>query len=305
MPADNDKAAYQKPPLSIDAQIKLLSARGLQIADVAYAEHYLRYIGYYRLSAYCKAYQATKPEVEHQFAPGTSIQHLVDLYVFDRQLRVSAIDALERIEVSMRATLTNAISEKHGAHWFMEPKLFIPSFDHGSFINDVREEMDHQNVEGGGSYGFIRHYFKKYSSPPLPPCWMVFETLSFSALSRLYAGLVRQEQIKVADIYGLSAVVLQSWLHSLCYVRNLCAHHARLWNRTFTITPKIARAYAEHLEDNDKFYAQAVIMQVFLRKISTGSLWPTRLLSILKKHPDVDCTKMGFPKKWEENYLWK
>lgn len=45
----------------------------------------------------------------------------------------------------------------------------------------------------------------------------------------------------IAAAYGVDEQVLASWLRHLSLVRNICAHHSRLWNRDFTITPTLPR----------------------------------------------------------------
>jgi abortive infection bacteriophage resistance protein len=97
---------------------------------------------------------------------------------------------------------------------------------------------------------------------------------------------------------------MRSWLHTLTYLRNLCAHHARLWNRRFTFTPKVADAYAMQLSKNSTFYAEAVILHVFMHVIADGSQWQRRLAELLKKHHKIDIWRMGFPLGWQQDSFW-
>jgi abortive infection bacteriophage resistance protein len=83
-------------------------------------------------------------------------------------------------------------------------------------------------------------------------------------------------------------------MHCISYVRNLCAHHARLWNRKFTIQPMMANAYRSDLSDNSRFYAQAFVIHVLLRIIAPGTDWWTRLMALVQKSRFVDVRAMGF-----------
>ena len=88
---------------------------------------------------------------------------------------------------------------------------------------------------------FIKHYYDNHGEPELPRSWMVFETLTFGTVSQAFKNLTRQNQKPSAKAFGLDGAVLGSWLHALSYVRNLAAHHQRLWNRAYTIKPIAAR----------------------------------------------------------------
>ncbi len=88
---------YTKPPLLYAEQLKLLTGRGLIINDVISAELYLQHISYYRLSAYMIPFQGKKDV----FNADTTFEKIVDLYVFDRELRLLVLDAIERIEIAV------------------------------------------------------------------------------------------------------------------------------------------------------------------------------------------------------------
>lgn len=94
-------------------------------------------------------------------------------------------------------------------------------------------------------------------------------------------------------------------LHTLTYLRNLCAHHARLWNRQFSIKPTIMRAYQKQLGRNYTFYAQAAMLYVLMYVIADGSKWQRRLAEMLDKHPNVFIRAMGFPENWKEDPFWR
>jgi len=95
---------YTKPPLSIEQQIELLKSRGLEIPDHEQAAHYLYHLNYYRLSGYMLPFQEG---TEHHFQAGTTFEHVLNLYLFDRKLRLLLMDAIERIEVSVRTPWAN------------------------------------------------------------------------------------------------------------------------------------------------------------------------------------------------------
>jgi len=106
---------FNKPPLSLPDQLALLVSRGLTVIDPQDALHYLTHIGYYRLSGYALPLQIGGSGADrHNFKPGVTFTDILDRYVFDRKLRLLVMDAIERIEISVRAALTNHIAPRHG-----------------------------------------------------------------------------------------------------------------------------------------------------------------------------------------------
>lgn len=85
---------FNKPPLSIDQQLRRLCQRGMQVADHRTAKERLRHINYYRLRAYWLPDEipGEKPG-EHRFRPGTQFETILDLYNFDRKLRLMVLDS--------------------------------------------------------------------------------------------------------------------------------------------------------------------------------------------------------------------
>lgn len=297
---------FTKPAIDVDAQIALLKQRGLVVADDDVARHYLRFVGYYRLAGYALPLQVNyNADGSHRFLKGTTFDELLDLYVFDRKLRLAVMDAVERIEVAVRALLSQTLSELHGPHWFLKATYFVPSFRHAQFITRVKDDIGHDSARAVTRQTFIKHYYDKYGEPELPPSWMVFEKLSFGSVSHAFKNLTRQNQKPIAKVFGLDGAVLGSWLHALSYVRNLAAHHQRMWNRVYTIKPIAARHLAADLEDTSRFYAQAVMMEALLRVVAPGSRWGERLAELLAQHPKVHLDRLGFPEGWQQRAIWQ
>lgn len=296
---------FTKPAIDIDDQIALLRSRGLTISDEGRARHYLRFIGYYRLTGYALVFQVNyNADGSHRFHHGANFDDILDLYIFDRKLRLAVLDALERIEVAIRSSLSHEMSIIHGAHWFMDTAPFVPNYDHASFLEHAKKEIGHDPARAHARQVFIQHYYDKYGDPELPPSWMVFEVLSFGTVSQVFKKLKRENQKHIAKVFALDGGVIASWLHSISYLRNLVAHHQRLWNRSFTIKPIPAKCYADDLKDPSRFYAQAVIIQALLKTIAPDSLWAQRLAQLMDEHPKVPIHRMGFPTDWKTREIW-
>lgn len=296
---------FTKPALDIASQLRLVTERGLILGDPAAAARHLQHISFYRLSGYALPFQKGGTGADrHHFRPGTTFDQILERYTFDRKLRLLVMDAVERIEISVRAAMSDAIAVQHGSHWYMQPGIFETNFNHSSFIDEVKRQIAHDPKDSRKRDVHIAHYYGKYCDPYMPACWMIFESISFGTISRMYKNLAYQHRKLIASPFSVSETVLSSWLHSISYVRNVCAHHSRLWNREFRITPVSAKAYKADLTPNTRLYAQLVVMQVLLKVIAPGNHWADRLKALLDEHPNIPLVNMGIPAGWSSRPIW-
>ncbi len=234
------KIPYPKTVKTDAEHIELLRARGLQIDDEARAHRYLRQIGYFRLSGYLAAFeQGTQPSGarDHTLRPGSTFDHILDLYVFDRKLRLLIMEALERVEVALRSAWANALARdadeqtgaSGGAHAWLDPRRTDGSVDSLNLIASGARKLSESEET------FAKHYRETYSAPHFPPVWALVETLSFGELSRWLKHTASTDVKKaVAEALGLQDQQLaHRVVEALSYVRNVCAHHNRCWDRLF------------------------------------------------------------------------
>jgi abortive infection bacteriophage resistance protein len=290
---------FEKPALTVDQQVALWKSRGLQIEDEEEARHYLRFIGYYRLSGYALPLTQYHSGGSHLFKTGTTFNAILNLYRFDRELRLLVMDAIERVEVAFRTAFSNIMAVKDGPHWYLKEQNFRDRKTMEEFSIKVAEETGFDLDGSKGTKGrevFLQHYYQKYHEPKLPPCWMIIEVMSITRWSKIFEDIKhREDRKKISMEFGLNPEVLGSWMHSICYVRNLCAHHSRLWNREFTIKPLVAKGHETHLRDNTRFYAPAYVINVLMKTISPGTTWWDRLSKLIADNPFIDPRAMGFP----------
>ncbi len=301
---------YSKPALDVSAQLAQWQQRGLAVADVPRAEHYLAVVGYYRLSAYSLPFQVGNPD--HRFIPDTRFDDVLDLYVFDRELRLLVLDAIERIEVAIRSHIGNHMATKYGPHWYLDESHFTRSYAHKALLADIEAHCKRKKEI------FVKHYVNKYSAPALPPSWVVMELLTFGQLSTIYDHMANAaDQKAIARLFGTQAELLRSWLQTLSYVRNVCAHHSRLWNCELGNAPKVPKKRPQswirvpvvladkNIKPQLRLYLVLVIIEFLLQSINTGSTWHERLYALMQKHDQVSNAHMGMPDDWESDPFWR
>jgi abortive infection bacteriophage resistance protein len=318
---------YTKRYLPIPEQIELLRGRGLSITDLGRAQRCLHRIGYYRLSGYWFPFRhqeivfdrAGREErrVSDLFRTGTRFQDAMDLYVFDKKLRLLFIDAIERIEVALRVDIAlilgtyAALAHRDGANfnaYFSRPNPDTGITPHCRFLAKLDETMTRSRED------FVISFAQKYDTPM--PIWMCIELWDFGTLSTVLSGMKTIHLETLADRYGLPRYkLLVSWTQSINFVRNICAHHGRLWNRPPVQQPGPTRfgeiPMLDHLAQDEyaqrRLYSVAAALQYLMRTVNPDSSWGSRLAEHLATFPAIaglSTRHMGFQDHWSKLDLW-
>jgi abortive infection bacteriophage resistance protein len=216
------------------------------------------------------------------------------------------MDALERIEVDVRTRLAYLHSEQHGPFGYADDPATLAGLsfqDRTAFLDYFREQLAKSQEE------FVVHFRTKYGPDHNDlPIWVACELMTFGNLFTFYRGCESAIQKKLADHYRIKDVVCRSWLKTLNTVRNICAHHARLWNRVLGTKPMIP--HKDPLWNkpwpipNDRVYAVLTICRHCLGIIAPGNGWTERLNAALADHPDVPRAGLGLLHDWDKHPLW-
>lgn len=292
---------YKKPPLTYPQLIQKLKDRGLTITNEEKALHLLKNISYYRLSGYW--YPLLQDKENHVFKPGSTFETAFKLYCFDRELRLMVMREIEKIEVAVRSQMNHLLADYKGVYWFMDKTIFKDINKQNESLKKFEKDYKHNDEQ------FVKAFRANYKNP-YPPCWMMLEVTSFGSLSIMYKNLKSgRTKREVANYFGLDDGTFSSWLHTLVYLRNVCAHHNRLWNRIMGITPNNPRTPAKkwlnHISRTDKSYFILSMIIYLLNTVNPKHSFTERFAVLLDKYPNVDTAAMGFPENWPREELWR
>ena len=294
---------YAKQALTIEQQLRLLKNQRLIIDDEESAAHVLSVVGYYRLSGYLLPFKSRhKDNSSRQFKPFASFDNIWQLYQFDRELRILTMDAIEKIEVAFRSAISNITSLKLDPFWYVNQSYYRKNGPYLVLVKNIKKIMSEKNET------FIKHYINKYNEPTYPPMWMIIETLSFGMCSKLFKNIksitVRQE---ICQIFKQHSTVIESWIQTLTYIRNISAHHARLWNRWMVNAPLIPKdnKYRQVNTNNRRFIMVAYLICNLLKQIAPKSPWRDKLYQLFEKYEQFPGAAMGFSNNWREDPFWE
>lgn len=301
---------YVKPALSFLEQAELLLSRGL-VADRAELIQYLSQINYYRLSGYLFPFKKSQ-EIEVYFE-GTTLKDIQRRYSFDSEVRSLIMRAIEKIEVSiLRTQLVEQFSLERGPFCYTKKNNFkdkehFPKDFFDNLLIYAHDETNNKNRD------YVVRYKNNYPDEEYLPFWIIVETMTFSQLNILIGNMHRSSRMKLARRFNLAYTVLGSWLHSLAFIRNACAHHERLWNRYIPIPPRIPNEKnipgfhkpINILDHKTRLFSVLVIIQYLLNYIDPENNWGIQLKNLIEKYPDLPIIEIGFPGNWFDVPYWQ
>lgn len=299
---------FTKTFVSFQNQIDRLEKRGLLVEDLTTAIHFLETNSYYRLRAYTYPFQDNE-HPDHPFVKKVSFNEIISLYEFDSKIRKLLFLSLEKIEIALRTQIIYHFAATKGSHWQLDPTLFRDTAKFAKHLQSLNEEIQRSDET------FIKHYAHKYDEPSQPPAWMSLEVASFGLLSKIYQNIKDgTEKQNIASYFGHKKVkTLENWMFCFSNLRNICAHHGRVWNRRFASQPflpynnsfpfftkaEIAKVYT------NKLYAVVCCLYYMLKRITPHTDFKLELIQLMQTCPLTQEKEMGFPKGWQDFTLWK
>lgn len=298
------KTSFTKPYSSPEQIVQILKSRGMLMEDEHKVENYLMNIGYHRLSAYIYPFYKI-PKCELALKEETTFEQVLTLYRFDKKLRILLFNEIEKIEVAIRSVLANIGCQELGdRYWITKPEHFANANKFKQTLAVIEKELASSKEDY--IEDFRRNYVENY-----PPAWMITEVLSFGNLNYIYSNIANNRLMKrIADYFGLKPQVFTSWLTVLANLRNMCCHHARVWNRDFMLNPaeprKVSNAWIDTSKiDKKRIFYRLCIIRYLLASVSPNNSFNEKISDLLESFPSVDIMAMGFYKNWKNEKLWE
>jgi abortive infection bacteriophage resistance protein len=306
-----------KPAYNVADQIQLLKSRGMLFRYELNAVNFLQNISYYRLKGYWWDMQTDY--TQHTFKPNTYFEDIATRYNFDRQLRLILFDAIERIEIALRTKLIYHLSIHYGGLWYLNTALFESTtmkLTDGTIKTIHQNTLDELQKEFNRSREiFITDHRKRFLNQDAD-AWKTLEVASMGTLSKLYKNLKHQlpEKATIAKEMGLNLhSELSSWLEAIAYVRNIIAHHSRLWSRNMVKRPTerlnnpIGQWFTNPLTDvqTKKPFLTISCMVYLCNMVTPEHQIKNNILDLFDTNPTIPIYKLGFLNNWQKEPLWQ
>ena len=315
MPHPQNPRPYNIHPAWPEERLAALLRRGLGCADRAVALQALRHLDGQLFAEYC-ALLAPPGASGREFLSGVSFEAALQVYRFDAALRVLLFDAIQTIEMSLRAQWANAPAAAHGPLFYMNATLFRRDFrsrSGGGWGNwSYREALaellrNHQRRQEFLDWPSIQEM-------PPPPAREMARVMSLGQLARWCRYLRgRKEREGIAHVYGMRETVLHGFLPGLVAVRNICAHHDRLYGGgagfLYTRTSEEPAALRDSFAGagDGSLYPVVAFMAFLLLQIDRAAhrKFACGLLGLFAEYETANPRRLGFPDDWRRKPVWK
>ena len=215
---------------TLDEQVEILKNKGLVIENYDYAKEILLRENYFFLNGYRHLFM--KSSDNSMYIPGTKIEELYSLFLFDRRLRSIFFKNILIVENNVKSIISYQLSKKYGYKEkdYLNPNNFVNNGAKRRQVSDLISKMKRQIKTNATQHAATQHYVNNYGYIPL---WVLVKVLSFGIVSELFSVLKKEDQYEIVDLYDLDIDVFSNYLVILSNYRNLCAHEDIMFdNRT-------------------------------------------------------------------------
>ena len=298
-----------KSPITYEQQLALLESRGMSIPDREEALTVLQNENYYRLSGY--TFHMKKSAASEAFKEGSSFDTVMYLYNYDKALRHMLFKYIDTIEIRFRTKISYCFSHACSSYGHYNPINFISFEACDDFCDSLTKA-----IEKNKDAAFVRQHISKYSdlssNPPVynMPLWVAVEIISFSTLSKFYRGIgldaVKKE---IAFSVNINAARLDNWLHAIACLRNLCAHHGRIYNQELHPSISYSPIFYASLKPlrlkTDHIFGYIPALIALLPDYSQRHCFVHDLKKLNESYfSSIDKSLLGYPDDWDQ-YLNK
>lgn len=301
-------------PRTIQEQLTRLKNKGMVFNDENIAMTYLARINYFRL----KYYWVDMIDVSSGcFIDGANFNVVIDRYEFDKKLRNILFDAIEVLEVGLRTKFISILSlATNTGLWYLDGSLFNNQQFHANLVMEMKYEFDRNSDPFVRQYIFDHPDWDKSSlNGDNPDAWMIFETATFGTLSKMYKNLRNQSPLKsrIANEFGLySARELSSWLEAISVLRNVIAHHSRIWHKIFSKKPTNINHHRDNwmlsdMTEHQHKRAFGVIscLLYLCNAIKPENTIKENIKKLFDSYSNIPIFMIGFTKEWDRNPIWQ
>ena len=281
----------QQPPITIDEQVENLKSIGLIVDDEEYAKKILNDISYFRL---VKAYSLNLKPKNGCYDKQTTFKEIVDLYLFNANFRQIIFPEIEKVEINVRCRVANFFAEQYGVLGYLQAENFADENYHAQFLKDINEEIGRNSKAP-----FVRNFRENYEGGNLP-IYALVEVFSFGTLSKFYKNMLNKDKKAIAKSFGVGYTYFESWLESISYVRNICAHYGRIYNAKLSKTPILYKEYTQVGIGNNRIYGVLLCLKHLLKNDVHWNLFVDKIELLFDKYQYVKISTMGFPENWRE-----
>ncbi|WP_170160802.1 Abi family protein [Nocardia puris] len=283
-----------KPFLSLDQQVQKLRDNGLSLTDAEAvdARRFLQDHNYYRVSGSFRYFQADPVNQQNRFTAEASFAKIRQAHDFDRHLAVRLQAGLAEFEIVFRSQLAYLVAKSTGPDSY----LYETTYDGGdstkkALIKSINDELERSTER------FVQHH-RRLGQPV--PIWAAVEVFSLGTSSKLYGLIADAEGVfkPLAERFGISHRASRKIFRSMSVLRNVCAHHGRIWNRNHGIdveAPPQVRSGSDKAIFTNTPWAWVLTVGYLTDQVRGDASYSESLWDFIDAQPDWLCEGLTYP----------
>jgi len=277
-------------PISIDEQIENLISLNLIVEDVEFVRDFLSNVSYFR---FIKAYSLGLKQKNGCYYKDVSFKKLAVIYEFNNRLRQIIFPLIEKVEITLRCKMTNYLCQKYNNLMYLNKDNFANLEFHERFIRDFDDCIIRNQKRP-----FIKNFKLNYKDGSIP-LYAAVEIFSFGMLSRFYSNLIPDDKKAIAKEFNVGYTYFDSWIESISFVRNICAHYGRIYNVKLSKQPKVYTQYSG--VDNYRIFAVILAIKHIIQDKSLWLAFKTDLFALIDTYgKDINLAFIGFTEDWND-----
>ncbi|MDF7663167.1 Abi family protein [Bifidobacterium sp. ESL0763] len=269
-----------KPFKTTDELVTLLcDVRGLSCGHRDELLRFLQNNNYYRFTGYSRQWQIDPRQHNDRFTDDASFETVSSIMALDHSLRQLLFEQSSHVEMAIRTRYAHAMGEAYGEYaFYLNNDLYNPiRYPNGETADipmEIAKELNRSKSK------MIAHYRSSEAHQNLCddftnlPIWVAVEVLSFGKVSKIIKNFSDFEPAKsVATELNIQWAPFTDVLHSLCVLRNMCAHHSQLWHRRLDIACAVPKKIKHRLSksgisfDSKSVFAAIIMLNEYRGKI--------------------------------------
>lgn len=235
--------------LYIEELLELFKDRGMVVSDSDIDK--IKHINYYKLKEFAHPLSKIKKvnNVVSISYDGVTFQEVLRRYYQDKNLRMYLLHAIEKIEVSIKTTLSHLMGLKYGAFGYLDFRLWVHRKKYKRFEVEARQYKFKKSILWNMKKRSSAEFNAKgnLDSDGFPTIWLTVDILTFGEMVVMIEMMNSSLLSQIADEYNATPEELISWVKCLQFIRNICAHNSNLIDVKLKTKPKFRKEWMEHL----------------------------------------------------------
>lgn len=272
--------------LSSEELLDLFRSRGMQVDDRDIDK--INHINYYKLKEFAhplSTHNKINGVVQISYE-GVSFQDVLRRYYQDKNLRIYLIHAIEKVEVSIKTTLSHEMGLRYGAFGYLEYSKWVHREKYTRFQIEGKQYNLKKNILKSVSQNKSAEFVKpeNINADGFPTIWLAIEAMSFGDMKIMLDMMSDSLLRSIAAVYQAEPEEFLSWVKCLHFIRNICAHNSNLIDVKLKTKPKFRKDWIPYL--------------YFIKSKKNGMQTPTNRLAA------VICIVVYIVKRINPKYKW-